>query len=67
MNETRKKEGGNCVWKGDVSMMGKKYAVRDVVSDRTPTSYTLTSYMNAGSGEKKVMTIKATKQESAKK
>ena len=46
-------------------MMGKKMAVKDVISDRAPTSYTLTSYMNDGSGEKKVMTIKYTKQEAA--
>jgi hypothetical protein len=62
MLETGHIEGNNLVWKGEVSMMGKKYAVKDVISDRTPTSYTMTSYMNDGSGEKKTMTIKATKQ-----
>jgi hypothetical protein len=44
-------------------MGGKKMSIRDVVSDRTPTSYTLTSFMNDGAGEKKSMTIKFTKQE----
>ena len=61
--ETGHKEGENIVYKGEVMMMGKKLALKDVISDRTPTSYTLTSYMNDGSGEKKTMTIKATKQE----
>ena len=45
-------------------LIGKKTSVKDVISDRTPASYTLTSYMNDGSGEKKVITIKFTKQES---
>ncbi len=65
LTETGRKEGDNIVMTGEMTMMGKKFAVRDVMSDRTPTSYTLTSYMNDGSGEKKVMTIKYTKQESA--
>jgi len=47
--------------------MGKKMSVKDVISDRTPTSYTLTSYMNDGSGEKLTMTIKFTKQEAPAK
>ncbi len=62
MLETGHKEGDSLVFKGEVTMMGKKYPVKDVISDATPTSYTLTSYMNDGSGEKKMMTIKATKQ-----
>ena len=61
--ETGKKDGDNLVFTGETMMMGKKTSLRDVISDRTPTSYTLTSYMNDGSGEKKVMTSKATKQE----
>jgi len=65
--ETGRKEGANLVFTGEVTMMGKKMAIKDVMSDRTPTSYTLTSYMNDGSGEKKVMTIKLTKQESPAK
>ena len=65
--EAGQKEGDSLVFKGETSMMGKKVALKDVISDRTPTSYTYTSYMNDGSGEKKVMTVKATKQESAKK
>jgi hypothetical protein len=65
--ETGHKEGDNIVYKGEVMMMGKKIATRDVISDQTPTSYTLTSYMNDGSGEKKMMTIKATKQEAPAK
>ena len=64
MTETGHKEGDNVVMTGEMMMMGKKIAVKDVISDRTPTSYTLTSYMNDGSGEKKVMTVKYTKQES---
>ncbi|HLJ45196.1 MAG TPA: DUF1579 family protein [Bryobacteraceae bacterium] len=63
MLETGKKEGNDLVFTGEIMMMGKKYTNKDVISDRTPTSYTLTSYSNDGSGEKKVMTIKATKQE----
>src|SRR5215467_4672000 len=63
--DTGHKEGDNLVWKGEVTMMGKRYSVKDVLCDRTPTSYTLTSYSNDGSGEKKVMTIKAKKQGAA--
>jgi len=63
MIETGRKDGDNLVFTGEASMMGKKMAVRDVIGDRTPTSYTLTSYMDDGSGEKKAMTIKFTKQE----
>ena len=65
--ETGRKEGANLVFTGEVTMRGKKMAIKDVMSDRTPTSYTLTSYMNDGSGEKKVMSIKLTKQESPAK
>jgi hypothetical protein len=63
--ETGRKEGDKIVFTGEVMMMGKKMAVKDVIADRTPTSYTLTSYMNDGSGEKQSMTIHFTKQESA--
>lgn len=63
MIETGRKEGDNLVFTGETMMAGKKISVRDVIADRTPTSYTLTSYMNDGSGEKKAMTIKFTKQE----
>ena len=65
--ETGHKEGDNLVFKGETPMMGKKIALKEVISDRTPTSYTYTSYMNDGSGEKKVMTVKATKQEAPAK
>lgn len=61
--ETGQKEGNDLVMKGEMKMGGKTYKMRDVISDRTPTSYTLTSYMDDGSGEKKTMTIKATKEE----
>jgi hypothetical protein len=64
---TGKKEGDALVYRGETMMMGKKVSFRDVISDKTPTSFTLTSYMNDGSGEKKSMTIKFTKQESAAK
>jgi hypothetical protein len=57
------KEGANLVFTGEVTMGGKKISVRDVWSDFTPTSHVLTSYSNDGSGEKKVMTVKFTKQE----
>ena len=60
---TGHKEGDNMVFTSSVEMMGKKIAMKDVISDRTPTSYTLTSYYNDGSGEKKAMAIKFTKQE----
>jgi hypothetical protein len=62
---TGHKEGENIVYTGEVMMGGKKMSIRDVVSDRTPTSYTLTEFMNDGSGEKKSMTIKFTKQEAS--
>jgi Protein of unknown function (DUF1579) len=62
---TGKKEGETLVWTGEMFMDGKKMAVKDVISDVTPTTYTLTSFMNDGSGEKKTMTIKFTKQEPA--
>jgi hypothetical protein len=61
--ETGQKEGDNLVFKGEMMMMGKKMSLKDVISDRTPTSYTLTSYMDDGSGEKKMMSLKATKEE----
>jgi len=49
----------------ETTMMGKKTTIKHVISDRLPASYTVTSYMNDGSGEKKMMTVKYTKQESA--
>ena len=61
--ETGQKEGNDIVMHGEMSMGGKKIKTKDVISDRTPTSYTLTSYMDDGSGEKKTMTVKATKEE----
>jgi hypothetical protein len=63
---TGHKEGDNIVYRSEVTMEGKKISTRDVVADRTPTSYTLTSYMNDGSGEKKTMTLKFTRQVAAK-
>ena len=65
VTESGHKEGDTIVYTGDAMMMGKKVAIKDVISDRTPTSYTLTSYMNDGSGEKKMGTIKFTKAEPA--
>ena len=65
--ETGRKEGDNLVLTGEMMMMGKKISIKDVISDKTPTSFMLTSSMNDGSGEKKVMTIKFTKQEPAAK
>jgi hypothetical protein len=58
-----KKVGDTLVFTGETKMGGKTFKVRDVWSDFTPTSHTLTSYSNDGSGEKKIMTIKFTKQE----
>lgn len=63
--ETGHKEGENLVLTGETFMQGKKMATKDVMSDRSPSSYTLTSYMNDGSGEKQMMTIKFTKVEPA--
>jgi hypothetical protein len=63
MFETGRKEGNDIIMTGEMMMGGKKLTVRDVISNRTPTSYTLTSYLNDGSGEKKFGTIKFTKQE----
>jgi hypothetical protein len=62
---TGHQEGENIVYTGEVMMGGKKMSIRDVVSDRTPTSYTMTEFMNDGSGEKQSMTIKCTKQEAS--
>ena len=64
---TGRKEGDKIVYTAEATMMGKKMAFKDVVSDRTPTSYVLTSYINDGSGEKKTMTIRLTRQEPAAK
>lgn len=61
--ETGHKEGSDLVMRGEVKMGGKTYKVRDVFSDRTPASFTLTSYGDDGSGEKKIMTVKAVKEE----
>jgi|ERR1035438_4161372 hypothetical protein len=61
---TGHKEGDSLVFTAEPMLMGKKVTVKDVIGDRTPTSYTFTSYMNDGSGEKKAFTIKFTKQES---
>ena len=65
MLESGNKEGNDIVMHGEAKMGGKTIKVKDVISDRTPTSYTLMSYMDDGSGEKKIMTIKATKEEKA--
>lgn len=65
--ETGHKDGDNYVMEGETTMMGKKYKIKDVLSDRTPTSFTMTSYMDDGTGEKKVMTIKLKKEEAAPK
>jgi Protein of unknown function (DUF1579) len=65
MISTGLKQGDKIVYTADMTMMGKKMAFKDVISDRTPTSYILTSYVNDGSGEKKTMTIRYTRQESA--
>ena len=62
---TGHKEGEDIVYTGEVMMGGKKMSMRDLISERTPTSYTLTEFMNDGSGEKKSMTIKFTKQEAS--
>ena len=61
---TGHKEGDSLVFTAQPVLMGKKVEVKDVIANRTPTSYTFTSYMNDGSGEKKAMTIKFTRQES---
>jgi len=63
--QTGKKDGDTLVFTGEVKMGGKTVKVRDVWSDFTPTSHTLTSYNDDGSGEKKIMTVKFTKQEAA--
>lgn len=63
--ETGHKQGENIVFTGDTMFMGKKIGIKDVISDRAPTSFNLTSFMNDGSGEKQVMSIKFTKQESS--
>ena len=65
--ETGHKEGGSIVFTGAMMMQGKKYQTKDVISDVTPGSYTLTSYSNDGTGEKKSMTMKFTKQEAPAK
>jgi hypothetical protein len=65
--EAGHKEGNDIVMTGEMSMGGKKYKTKDVMSDRTPTSFTLTSYSDDGTGEKKMMTIKLTKEETKPK
>ena len=60
---TGHKEGNDIVMNGEVKMGGKAFKTKDVISDRTATTFTLTSYVDDGSGEKKVMTMKATKEE----
>jgi len=64
---TGHKEGDNLVFTAEPVLNGKKVKVKDVISDRTPTSYTFTIYMDDGSGEKKSMSMKFNKQESAPK
>lgn len=63
MVETGVKEGEDIVMRGEAKMGGKTFKTRDVISDRTATSYTLTAYADDGSGEHKVMTSKATREE----
>lgn len=67
VTQTGKKEGTTLVFTGQTMMEGKKIATRDVFSDFTPTSFTITSFMNDGSGDKKFMTMKFTRLESAAK
>jgi len=61
---TGHKEGDSLVFTAQPVLMGKKVEVKDVISDRTPTSFTFTLYANDGSGEKKADTMKFTRQES---
>ena len=61
---TGHKEGDSLVFTAQPVLMGKKVEVKDVISDRTPTSFTFTIYVNDGSGEKKADTMKFTRQES---
>ncbi|MGH9720095.1 MAG: DUF1579 family protein [Bryobacteraceae bacterium] len=63
MVSTGRKQGNDVVYNGEGMMAGKKVMFKDVISDRTPTTFTLTSYMNDGSGEKKMMTVKHTKKQ----
>src|SRR5262249_17499224 len=44
--EKGRKEGDTLVFTGETMLMGKKMSLKDVMSDRTPVSYILTSYMN---------------------
>jgi hypothetical protein len=61
---TGHKEGDNLVFTAQPVLMGKKVEVKEVISDRTTTSFTFTVYVNDGSGEKKADTMKFTRQES---
>jgi hypothetical protein len=61
---TGHKEGDNLVFTAQPVLMGKKVEIKDVISNRTPTSYTFTTYVNDGSGEKKADTMKFTRQAS---
>ena len=65
--QTGHKDGNDIVLEGETTMQGKKFKMKDVMSDRTATSYTITSYMDDGTGEKKVMTIKLKKEEAKPK
>jgi hypothetical protein len=59
---TGHKEGDNLVFTAQPVLMGKKVEVKDVISNRTPTSFTFTIYVNDGSGEKKADTMKFTRE-----
>jgi hypothetical protein len=59
---TGHKEGDNLVFTAQPVLMGKKVEIKDVISNRTPTSFTFTIYVNDGSGEKKADTMKFTRE-----
>ncbi|MBI3281284.1 MAG: DUF1579 family protein [Acidobacteria bacterium] len=58
---TGQKQGDRFVYIGEFEIGGKKIRYKDVVSDRTPASFTVTSYMIDGTSEKRMVTLKHTR------
>ncbi len=64
--ESGSKDGAALVFRGEGTLMGRKIAIREVIDEITPDSFTLTIYGDAGAGEKKRMTIRYTRAPSDK-
>lgn len=62
MEMTGRWEGKDLVFTGTTKHMGKAYSMKEVITDITPTSYTMKMYMGEGGPEALVMTLKLIKQ-----